>query len=51
MKNMAYRVVAYSPQRIMSPYYRFIPSDTELFPLTVGHNVNLNKLQTVLIVL
>jgi hypothetical protein len=31
----------------MSPYYRFIPSYTELFPLTVGHNVNLNKLQAV----
>jgi hypothetical protein len=25
--------------------------DTELFPLTVGHNVNLNKLHAVLIVL
>jgi hypothetical protein len=35
----------------MSPYCRFIPSYTELFPLTVGHNVNLNKLQAVLIVL
>ena len=33
----------------MSPYYRFIPSYTQLFPLTVGHNVNLNKLQAVLI--
>jgi hypothetical protein len=33
----------------MSPYYRFIPSDTELLPLTVEHNVNLNKLQAVLI--
>ena len=33
------------------PYYRCIPLDTELFPLTVGHNVNLNKLQAVLIVL
>jgi hypothetical protein len=28
-------------------YYRVIPSDTELFPLTVGHNVNLNKLHAV----
>jgi hypothetical protein len=27
------------------------PSYTELFPFTVGHNVNLNKLQAVLIVL
>jgi hypothetical protein len=35
-------------KRVMSPYYRFIPSDTELSPLTVGHNVNLNKLQAVL---
>jgi hypothetical protein len=33
------------------PYYRVIPSDTELFPLTVGHNVSLNKLHAVLIVL
>ena len=33
------------------PYYRVTPSDTELFPLTVGHNVNLNKLHAVLIVL
>jgi hypothetical protein len=24
----------------MSPYYIFIPSDTELFPLAVGDNVN-----------
>ena len=32
-------------------YYRFILSFTELFPLTAGHNVNLNKLQAVLIVL
>ena len=35
----------------MSPYYRCIPSDTELFPLAVGDNVNFNKLQAVLIVL
>jgi hypothetical protein len=28
-----------------------IPWDTELLPLTVGHNVNLNKLHAVLIVL
>jgi hypothetical protein len=33
------------------PYYTVTPSDTELFPLTVGHNVNLDKLQAVLIVL
>jgi hypothetical protein len=35
----------------MSSYCRIIPSDTELFPLTIGHNVNLKKLQAVLIVL
>jgi hypothetical protein len=32
------------------PYYRVIPWDTELLPLTVGHNINLNKLHAVLIV-
>jgi hypothetical protein len=32
------------------PYYRVFPSDTELFPLTVGQNVNLDKLHAVLIV-
>jgi hypothetical protein len=42
---LAHRVVSYVP------YYRVIPSDTELFPLTVGHNVNFNKLHAVLIVL
>jgi hypothetical protein len=34
----------------MSPI-TVIPSDTELFPLTLGHNVNLNKLHAVLMVL
>jgi hypothetical protein len=39
------KVICFTKQLI------FIPTDTELFPLTVGHNVNLNKLQAVLIVL
>jgi hypothetical protein len=30
---------------------KLIASDTELSPLTLGHNVNLNKLHAVLIVL
>ena len=50
--------------KIYSPYFNIIlahtelcpllqgfPSDAELLPLTVGYNVNLNKLHAVLIVL
>ena len=33
----------------MSPITELFPSDTELFLLTVGHNVNINKLHAVLI--
>jgi hypothetical protein len=31
----------------MSPITELFPSDTELFLLTVGHNVNINKLHAV----
>jgi hypothetical protein len=37
-----YRVVTYSPHKELCPLLQLFPSDTELFLLTAGHNVNLN---------
>ena len=47
-----YRVVAYSPHKELCPPITDVSLQIQSYPpLTVGHNVNLNKLQAVLIVL